>query len=174
MQQVAIPRRVKVGVIVAGYAGVVLVAAALIVRRYLAEQLDPITFSGGMAAGGDWFLELFLVGLLLIPTSLLALLIRDSEAASTKFAKVLLGVGLSAPLCVGLMAIPAIGQGKNFFASMLGWVCLYRVFAFPMTFFGLIGLCVLAKFKRPRRLILCSLLVEITTFILMFALTVLK
>ena len=155
--------------VVAGYGGVLAVAAALIMRRYLAGLRDPDTFSSGMAAGGDWFLELFLVALLLIPTFLLALLIRNSETAYTTFAKVLFGIGLAAPASLALMAIPAVGQTN----SLLGSLCLYRIFAFPMSLIGFAGCCVLAKFKRPRRLIVYSLLIEIATFILLLTSTTL-
>ena len=164
---IQIPRRVQIGFIAACYAGVLAVAAALITRRYLAELQDPATFSSGMAAGGDWFLELFIVGLLLIPTFFLVLLIRNSEAAYTTFAKVLLGFGLSAPASIGIMAIPAFGQTN----SLIGSFALYRIFGFPMTLVGLIGCCVLAKFKRPRRLILYSVLTEIMTFVLLIVLS---
>lgn len=119
-----------------------------------------------MAAGGDWFLELFLVALLLIPTFVLALLIRDSETAYTKFAKVLFGFAVAAPASMALMAIPAIGQTNKFPGSLLGYLCLYRVFAFPMSVIGLAVFCVMAKFKRPRRLILYSVLIEIASFML--------
>ena len=152
--------------VVAGYLGVLAVAAVLIAQRYVAEQRDPATFSGGMAAGGDWFLELFLVALLFIPTFLLALLIRNSEASYTKFAKILFGFGLAAPVSLALMAIPAIGQTNKLPGSLIGSFCLYRVFAFPMSVTGLAVCCVLAKFKRPRRLILYSLLIECASFAL--------
>ena len=170
MNQIAIPRRVWIGLVVLGYAGVLVVSAALITQRYLAERRNPADFNSGMAAGGDWFLELFLVALLLVPTCVLALLIRNSEEAYTKFARILLGFGLTAPVSLGLMAIPAIGQTN----SLLGSFCLYRIFGFPMTAVGLAGSCVLAKFKRPRLLILYSLLIEIGSIILMFTLTTLK
>lgn len=169
MNLIAISWRAKVGFVVACYAAVLALASMMIVGRYLAEQRDPATFSGGMAAGGDWMLELFLVALLLIPTFFLVLLIRNSETAYTKFAQLLLAFGLSAPLSVGLMAIPAVGQSNG----LLGGFCLYRIFAFPMTTVGLAGCCILAKFKRPRRLILYSLLIEIVTFVLMLLLTML-
>jgi len=156
------------GLVVTGYAGVFVVAAALIVRRYLAGLSDPDTFNSGMAAGGDWFLELFLVALFLVPTFLLALLIRNSEAAYTKLAQILLGFAIAAPVSVALMVIPAIGQANKFPVSWLGYACFYRVFAFPMTVIGLAGCCVIAKFKRPRRLILYSLLTEIATAFLLF------
>lgn len=161
---IAISWRVKLGLVVAGYAGILAVAALMITARYLAEQRDPATFNSGMAAGGDWMLELFLVALLLVPTFFLVLLIRNSERAYTKFAQILLGFGASAPASLAVMMIPAVGQTN----SLIGSLCLYRIFAFPMTLLGLAGSCVLAKFKRPRRLILYSLLIEIATFGLLF------
>ena len=160
------PRRVQFGFVGACYAGVVALAGVLILRRYLAGLRDPDMFSGGMGAGGDWFLELFIVALLLIPTFFLVLLIRNSEPSYTKFAKFLLGFGLTAPACMGIMAIPAFGQTN----SWIGSFALYRIFGFPMTLIGLIGCCVLAKFKRPRRLILYSLLIEIGTFVVLMVL----
>ena len=170
MEQMAIPWRVRMGFVVASYAGVLAVAAILVTQRYLAEQRNPADFNSGMAAGGDWFLELFIVALLLVPTLFLVLLIRNSETAYTRFAQVLLGFSLTAPASVGIMAIPAVGQTNN----LLGWLCLSRVLGFPMTIIGLAGSCVLAKFKRPRRLILYSLLIEITTCVLLVVLTTLK
>jgi len=139
------------------------VSAIWITMRYLAELRDPDMFNSGMAAGGDWFLELIIVAMLLVPTFLLALFIRNSEEAYTKFAKILFWFGVSAPVSIALMVVPAVGESKNFFASLLGYACLYRVFAFPMTLFGLIGCCVLAKFKRARRMIFYSAIVEIVT-----------
>ena len=162
-----IPWRVRIGLIVAGYAGALALSAMWIIRRYLAGLRDPDMFSGGMGAGGDWFLELFIVGLFLVPTFFLVLLIRNSEVAYTKFAKIMLGFGLTAPVSVGLMAIPAIGQGN----TLMGSLALYRIFAFPMSWFGLIAFCVMAKFKRPRRLILYSLFIEFGTFAFMLVMS---
>ena len=169
MTQIAIPWRMRMGVVAVGYAGVFLISAFWITQRYLAEKRNPDDFSGGMAAGGDWFLELIIIGMLLVPTFLLALFIRDSEASYTKFAKILFGFALTMPLSVGLMAIPVIGKSNN----LLAFFPLYRVFAFPMTVVGFVGCAILAKFKRPRRLILYSVGVEIATAVLMFTLTTL-
>ena len=160
----SVSRRVKIGVVVAGYAGVLALAAMMIVGRYLAELRDPDMFNGGMGAGGDWMLELFLVGLFLVPTFLLALILRSSETASMRFAQVLLGFGLTAPLSIGVMAISYVGQSNGW----LGWLCLSRLFAFPMSTVGLAGCCALAKFKRPRRLILYSILIEILSLVFLF------
>jgi hypothetical protein len=166
MSQIAIPWRARMGFIAASYAAVLAVAATMITRRYLAEQRNPADFSGGMAAGADWFLELFLVALLLIPTFFLVLMIRNSETSYTKFAQVLFGFGLTAPASVALMFVPGVGRSNN----LLGSSCLYRIFAFPMSGIGLAGCCLLAKFKRPRRLILYSLLIEIATFVVLMGL----
>jgi hypothetical protein len=43
-----------------------------------------------------------------------------------------------------------------------------------MTMVGLIAFCVLAKFRRPRRLVLYALGIEITSAILPFALASIK
>jgi hypothetical protein len=174
MQLSAISQRAKMGIVLAGYACVLVVSAMWITTRYLAEQQDPAMFNSGMAAGGDWFLELIIVGMLLVPTFLLALIIRDSETASTKFAKILLAFALALPVSTALMVIPAVGQSKNTVWSVIGYVCLYRVFAFPMTLFGFIGCCVLAKFKRPRRLILYSIGIEIASTVLLFTMGSIK
>jgi hypothetical protein len=174
MGRFEIPRRAQVGLVVAGYAGVIVLSALWITARYIAEQRDPAMFNGGMGAGGDWFLKLIIVGMFLAPTFFLALIIRNSEADYTKFARVLLGFALALPVSVGLMAVPAIGQTNKFPWSLVGDVCLYRVFAFPMTVVGFVGCCVLAKFKRPRRLILYSVGIEITSTLLMFVLTTMK
>jgi hypothetical protein len=167
MSQIAISWRARMGFVALCFAGVFAMSAMLIIRRYLAEQSDPATFNSGMAAGGDWFLELFLVALFLIPTFILALMIRDSETSYTKFAWILLGFGLSAPASMGILAIPAFGQTN----SWIGSLALYRIFAFPMSLFGLAGFCVLAKFKHPRRLILYSLIIEVVTFILLLTMS---
>ena len=55
-------------------------------------------FNGGMAAAGDWMLEIFIGGLLLIPTFFLALVIRKREAIYTAFSRVLFGFSLTAPI----------------------------------------------------------------------------
>jgi hypothetical protein len=174
MSLTAFQRRAQFGLVAAGYAGVITVSSLWIAQRYLAERRNPADFSSGMAAGGDWFLELIIVGMLLAPTFLLAWFIRNSEPASTTFARVLLGLGISAPVCAALMAIPAIGNTNHFPGSLIGSICFYRVFAFPMTVAGLAGCAILTKCKRPRRFILYSLSIEIMTFAVIAVLLTLK
>ena len=51
-----------------GYAGVLVVSAALLYRRHLLELQDPATASGGMFAAGDTMLHVFIGCLFLVPT----------------------------------------------------------------------------------------------------------
>jgi hypothetical protein len=63
---------------------------------------------------------------------------------------------LTAPLSVGLIAIPAIGQGN----SILGWACMFRLFASPLVAFGIGTSRLFAWFPRPKKLTVYALLIE--------------
>ena len=116
-----IPWRVQLGVVAVGYVAVILVAAVLVYVRYMqyVNHPDDVMSSGSMYAFGDWMLELFIGGLFLIPTFLLVLVIRKSETAYTSYSQTLLGLSLTAPICLGVFLIPAVNQGTTF----LGWFC---------------------------------------------------
>jgi hypothetical protein len=125
---------------------------------------DAAQYSG-MWAGGDLILELFIGGLLLMVTLVLALVIARDESAYTIYAKALLGVSLTAPLSVGFISIPAVSQSN----SVLGYACLFRLFASPLVIFGLGVSRLLARFPRAKKLIVYGLLIEALTIILMIA-----
>lgn len=101
-----------------------------------------------MYAAGDWMLELFIVGMFLIPTFFLGLVIRKSETAYTRYSQALLGVSLTAPVSLGVLLIPAVNQGNTF----LGWFCMDRLFASPVVVVGLAVSRLLARFNRAKRL----------------------
>ena len=70
----AIPWRNPLGVVAAGYAVVVFIAAMLLLGRhiqYVTHPADAMS-SGGMSAFGDLLLGLFIGGLFLIPTFFLS------------------------------------------------------------------------------------------------------
>jgi hypothetical protein len=94
----AIPWRVQLGFVAAGYAAVASSAAILIAERYLqyARHPEEVAASSGMYAFGDLLLEMFIAGALLVPTVLLVIVIRKSEPAYTAYSKVLLALSLSA------------------------------------------------------------------------------
>jgi len=166
MNQIEVPWRVQLGLVGAGYAAVLTFAAAAITYRHLAALRNPAEFNGGMAAAGDWMLEIFIGGLLLIPTFFLALVIRKHEATYTAFSRVLFGFSLTAPISLGLAMIPAIGQTD----SMLGSLCLYRLCGLPMVMTWLGAGRLLARFKLAKRLLSWALAIEAMTLALIIAL----
>ena len=150
----------------AGYGVVTLVGAGLVFARYLQYRLHPddaVTY-GTMWGFGDWMLEIFILGLFLVPTFFLLLIIRQSEPASMLYSKVALAFSLTAPLSVGLMFIPAVGQGWT-----IGGPCLYRVLGSPMVLVGMALSRVMARFPRAKRLTSYALLVESGTLVLIVA-----
>ena len=144
--------------------GVVLVVSVfLVVWRYLQYRwhAEDANLYGGMWAGGDMVLGVFIFCLFLVPTFFLMLVIRGSEPMYTRYAKVLLGLGLSAPLSLGLIAIPEVNQGQ----SLLGWVFFWRILGSPFVFLVLAGSRLLARFPRARRLCSYAVLIEGLTLV---------
>jgi hypothetical protein len=158
---------VQLGLVAIGYAAVVAVAAVLIVVRYFQYVNHPadVAAYGGMYAGGDLMLEVFIGGMLMVMTFFLVLVIYKSEPDYTIYSKVLLGLSLTAPLSVGLISIPAVNQGMN----VLGEVCMFRLFASPMVIVGMGMSRIFARFPRPKRLTVYALLIEAVTLILLLA-----
>lgn len=160
--------RVQLRLVAAGYAAVVAIAAVLIVVRYLQYAMHPddVAAYGGMWAGGDMMLELFICFLLMIPTALLVFVIRKSETASATYAKVLFGFSLTAPLSAVLIVIPAVSQSN----SILGWFFVFRLLASPVVLVWLIASRLLARFDRQKRWASYALLVEALTLVVIAAL----
>jgi len=154
-----------------GYAAVLAVATVLIVVRYFQYVNHPadVAAYGGMYAGGDLLLEVFIGGMLLVMTFFLVLVIYKSEPDYTIYSKVLLGLSLTAPLSVGLISIPAVNQGMN----LLGSACMFRLFASPMVIAGMGMSRIFARFSRPKRLTVYALLIEVVTLILLLTLLIL-
>lgn len=147
----------------AGYAAVALIGGGLVFARYMQYKLhaQDADVYGTMWGFGDWMLELFILGLFLVPTFLLLLVIRKSEAASIVYSKAALALSLTAPLSVGLFFIPAVGQGW-----LIGGPCLYRLQGSPVVLAGMALSRVMARFPRAKRLTSYALLVELGTLVL--------
>ena len=153
--------RAKLSWVAAGYAAVVAVSTFLIVWRYLQYRWHPEDANqySGMWAGGDMILAAFIFCLLLVPTFFLVLVIRKSEPLSTGYAKVLLGLSVTAPASAGLMAIPMVGQSN----SLLGWACMWRLLGSPLVLIGIVMSRLMAGFPRAKRLCSYAVLVEALT-----------
>lgn len=157
----ALSLRGQLGWVAAGYAVVLAVSIFLVVERYLqyARHPEDANQYSGMWAGGDLVLGVFIFCLLLVPTFFLVLVLRKSEAGYIGYAKVLLVVSLTAPASVGLFAIPAVRNSN----SLLGWVCMWRLFGSPFVLIGIVGSRLLARFPRAKRLCSYAALVEAGT-----------
>jgi len=158
-----IPRCVQLGFVAASYVAVLIFSGILVIERYLQYARHPadVAASSGMYAFGDLLLGMFIAGALLVPTVLLVLVIRKSEAAYTMYSKVLLVLSLSAPLSFGLLCIPAVSSGPG----LLGFVCLYRLEASPFTLAAAGFSRGAARFQTPKRLTLFALLAEGLTLV---------
>src|SRR5271165_3131102 len=130
-----IPLRAQLFLVAAGYAVVLAIAALLVFVRYLKYVNHPgdIAASGGMSAFGDWMLVILIACMLIVPTFVLALVIRKSENLYTVYSKILLGVSLTSPICLGVLSIPAVNRGT----MALGWICLARLSVSPVVLLGL-------------------------------------
>lgn len=160
-----VPWKIQIGLVAFGYAMALGIAGILIAWRYWQYVTHPadVAASGGMWAGGDLMLELFICGMLMVVTFFLVLVIYKYETAYTNYAKVLLALSATAPVSVGIIAIPAVSQG----ISLVGWACLFRVFASPVVLVGLAMSRLFARFPKARRLTNYALMVEGFTLVFM-------
>lgn len=159
--------RTQLILVAAGYAAVLATAAAMVFGRYLLYVTHPqdAAAAGGMYAAGDMFLEMFIACMLLVPTFFLAMVIRNSEDLYTGYSKILLGLSLTAPICLGVLSIPAVGRGP----MALGEIFMSRLIGSPFVIVGLGFSRMLARFDRAKRLTLYALVIEILTLVFMVA-----
>jgi len=154
--------RAQLGMVAAGYACVTAVAACLLFRRYLQELNNPadVAAAGGMYAAGDAMLAIFIACLFMIPTAFLIAVIARFERVYTTYAQVLLGVSLTAPVCLSLLLF-----GRHHLGESLSGVCLSRIFAAPFVLL-VIGISrLVARFDRARKLTSYALAIEGVTLV---------
>jgi hypothetical protein len=162
-----IPWNTQLKLVASGYFLALAIAALLIFARhlqYVSHAADAAAY-GGMWAGGDLFLEFFIGGMFLVVTFFLVLVIAKSESAYTIYSKVLIAISLTAPLSVALISIPAVGQSE----FILGWACMFRLFASPLVAFGIGVSRLFARYPRPKKLTLYALAIEGLTLALLVA-----
>jgi hypothetical protein len=140
-----------------GYAAVFVVAAVLILARYLLEHFHraEVAAAGGMYAFGDLLLGIFIACLFMIPTVFLVWVMAKYENVYTAYSQFLLGLSLSAPVCLGLFVF-----GKNHVAESLRIVCLCRLVGSPFILVGIGVSRFVARFAQAKKLISYALLVE--------------
>jgi len=161
----ASPSQLQLRLVAAGYAMVAAVSAVLIYERYLLYIRNPqdVAAAGGMYAGGDLLLEIIISFLFLVPTAALVFVIRRSEPAYSIYAKVLLGLSVTAPISAVLLVIPVLNQWY------WGDALIFRLFVIPIFMVVMILSRWLTRFAHARRLISYALLIEALTFAIIIA-----
>ena len=159
--------RLQLGFVALGYAAVLVVAAALLYGRHLQELKYPAEASGGMWAAGDLFLQIFIACLFMIPTVFLVWVIARFEAPYKTYSQFLLGLSLSAPVCLSVLSL-----GENHLAGSLGFLCLYRLLWSPFILVGIGVSRLAARFDRAKRFVNYALLIEGLTLVSAVALIV--
>jgi hypothetical protein len=157
----ALSLRAQLGLVAAGYAAVLAASAFLVMARYMqyAEHPQDANQYGGMWAGWDMILGVFIFCLFLAPTFFLVLVIRKSKPLYTGYAKVLFGLSLTAPASVGLFAIPMVRESN----SLLGFACMWRLFGSPIVLLGMAGSWLLARTPQAKRWSSYAALIEALT-----------
>jgi hypothetical protein len=157
----------QLGLVAVGYATVLVIAATLLFVRHMQELRNPIEASGGMWAVGDAMLGVFIVGLFAIPSVFLVRVIARFESFYKTYSQLLLGLSLSAPVCLSVLTL-----GKSYVAESVSILCLYRLFSSPPIFLGIGVSRLAARFDRAKRLLSYALLIEGLTLAIAVALLI--
>jgi hypothetical protein len=163
----SISSRVQLGLAALGYAGVLVVAAALLFGRHLQELKYPAEASGGMWAFGDALLYIFIACLFMVPTVFLIWITARYEAFYTAYTKFLLGFSLSAPVCLSVLYL-----GENHVGENLITISLYRLMGLPFILAGMGISRLVARFDRAKRFVSYALLIEGLTLAIAVALLI--
>src|ERR1700690_580507 len=154
----SIPLRTQIWSAGLGFAGVFLFSACLLFARHLQEINNPAEAAGGMFAFGQLILYVFIACLFMIPTVFLLWVMARFEPLYTAYSKLLLGLSLTAPACLGLFVF-----GKSHLPeSVLGYF-LYRLAASPFILVAAGVSRLMSRFGRAKKLTSCALLVEAIT-----------
>jgi hypothetical protein len=157
----------QLGLVAVGYAAVLVIAATLLIVRHMQELQNPIEASGGMWAAGDAMLGVFIAGLFAIPSVFLVRFIARFESFYKAYSQFLLGLSLSAPVCLGILTL-----GKSYVAESVSILCLYRLFCSPPILLGIGVSRLAARFDRSKKLLSYALLIEGLTLAIAAALLI--
>jgi hypothetical protein len=150
-----------------GYAAVLVVATALLFVRHLQELEYPAEASGGMWAAGDAFLYIFIACLFMVPIVFLIWITARFEAFYTAYSRFLLGLSLSAPVCLTVLYL-----GENHVGQSLINLCWYRLMWLPFVLVAMGISRMMARFDRAKRFTSYALLIEGLTLAIGVALVV--
>ena len=157
----------QLGAVAVGYVAVLVVAAALLYMRHVQELQYSAEASGGMWAAGDALLYVFIACLFMVPTVFLIWVTAKFEAFYTAYSKFLLGLSLSAPVCLSVFLL-----GENRVEERLINLSLYRLMWLPFILVGMGISRLVARFDRAKKFASYALLVEGLTLAIAVALLI--
>ena len=163
----SISSREQLGLGALGYAAVLVIAVILLFGRHLQELNYPADASGGMWAVGDAFLLILIACLFMVPTVFLIWVTARFEAFYTAYSKFLLGLSLSAPVCLSVLFL-----GENRVGQNLINLCSYRLMWLPFILLGMGISRMVARFDRAKRFASYALLIEGLTLVIAVALVI--
>ena len=150
--------RLQLELIGAAYAAIILFGLLTFFQRQLAQLRDPMDAQSAMWAFGDLILSVFLFLLCLVPTFFLLRLMAESDTVYSVYAKFVLAASLTAPLCMGLLALFHRSLTvQNVCVTRLLWAPFVLLVMAMSRFFG--------RRNPGRRLITRALVIESGTMI---------
>jgi hypothetical protein len=160
-------RTVKMGFIVGGYFSAF---AAACLAVYINELMIPASVSqssGGMVAGGDFILFLFVFFFLsLAPTGLALYWLRSNDRFWNIFSILSLALAATGPLAEAVLTVTEKLQlYQQPFWALVSFLSLLRVFGTAVFAGGFIIAAILTRQKRARRFLLISAGIEIAVFL---------
>ncbi len=150
-----------------GYTAVLLFAAAVLFVRHLQELQYPAEASGGMWAGGDAILYIFIAGLFILPTAFLIWVAAKFEGVYTAYSIFLLVLSLTAPVCLSVLHLGEIRDGQTLFT-----ICLFRLICSPFVIVAIGISWIVGRFDQAKRYASFALLMEGLTFAIAIALLI--
>jgi len=120
-----------------------------------------------MWAAGDAFLYIFIACLFMVPTFFLIWITAKFEVFYTAYSKFLLGLSLSAPVCLSVFYL-----GENHVGQTLLNICLFRLLWLPFILLGIGMSRIVARFDRAKRFTSYAFLIEGLTLVVAVALVI--
>lgn len=120
-----------------------------------------------MWAAGDMFLWIFIALLFMVPTAFLIWVTARFETFYTIYSKFLLGLSLTAPVCLSVFNL-----GEKHVGEGLINLCFFRLIWAPFILLGMGISRLAARFDRAKKFASYALLIEALTFATAIALLI--
>jgi hypothetical protein len=147
--------RTQLWFIALGYAAVFALLAALLLKNYLMRRYYPAESAGGMAAFGELIGYVLIACLFMVPTAFLVRVMAQFEALYTTYSQLLVGISLSAPVCLSWLYF-----GKAHVSDNLKLLCTCRLLCAPFVLVGAVISRLVARSDQAKKLTVYALVIE--------------